>query len=243
MEIFNSIFFQLTKYQQELNSIISNNIRNIDDDKSLFFTIIVLGLTFFYGAVHAIGPGHGKSIVSSYLLLGKHNYKKSLKLGFLISFFHTLSAILVTVIMYFILEMIVSRSFQEPYNVMVKVSGFFILVSGFYLIYEFFIKKEDSCEGLNLNRKDFAIAFSGGIVPCPGVMSVLFFSIILKKMYIGILATIFMGLGMGITISIFGLLAIYLKGRSIFLNSRIYLVINILSITFIFFIGMFLITS
>lgn len=241
MEWFQKLFFSLTKYQQELNRTITGSLRELSQNFEATDLMILMGITFLYGVVHAVGPGHGKSIVSSYLLLGKPSYKKGLKLGLMISLFHTISASLITFVMYYLLEMVVSRNFQDPYNVMVQVSGGFIILSAFYLIYEHFIKKENHDEDIDFSKKDISIAFSAGVVPCPGVMGILFFSIILKQLYIGVAAAISMSLGMGLTISTIGFVAIYLKNRSMFENGVITKVVNITSITILFILGALLV--
>lgn len=50
-----------------------------------------------------------------------------------------------------------------------------------------------------------------GIVPCPGVMSIVLFSIILGYINLGILSAITMSIGMGITISLAAILSTQIK--------------------------------
>ena len=76
-----------------------------------------------------------------------------------------------------------------------------------------FLEKKKE-EKLNKNRSKFALAFSAAIVPCPGVMTIVLFCIILKNYFLGVLAAVTMSLGMGLTISIVGILSIVLNKRA-----------------------------
>ncbi|MCK5760901.1 MAG: hypothetical protein KAH33_06375 [Candidatus Delongbacteria bacterium] len=240
------IFHELTIYQSELKNFISSNMREIGENFDIGTFFLIFFIAFAYGILHAIGPGHGKVLISSYLLQGKeHKYGKAIKIGYFISLIHTLSAVIITIPMYYFFDMVVSRNFEKPYEVMLKVSGSLIIISGLYLIYEiYFSKKEDSERKLfKFKNKDLMFAFIIGIIPCPGVMSVLFFSILLKKVYIGIIAAIGISLGMGTTIASVGILTLYFRNRKFMNKSIVPKILNIVSIFFILTFGLILVLS
>lgn len=242
MSIFNKLFNQLIMYQAEFKNTIAGSLRELNQNFSLEIVFIILGVSFLYGVIHSLGPGHGKSIISSYLLYNKSKYQRALKLGFMISAIHALSGLLVTAIMYYALNMVVTRNFQKPYDIMLKISGIFIILSGFYLLYETLKKRKvKEEENIDFKKKDWILAFSAGFVPCPGVMSLLFFSILLNKIWIGILAAVLMSLGMGLTISAIGYLTIYARNRSLLQKNKTGLILNYFSIVLIMILGLFLI--
>ncbi len=94
---------------------------------------------------------------------------------------------------------------------MTKASGILIIAIGIYLFFEH--HKEHNEEQPN-NRSDLAIAFGAGIVPCPGVMTVVLFSIMMGKIIVGVAAAILMSIGMGLTISIGAILATAARKKS-----------------------------
>ena len=207
MEFLNSIFIDLNHFLSQFNREISSVFREIKNSEDFTLILYLWGVSFFYGVIHALGPGHGKLIVSSYLLTKKNSYKKAFKIGYLISLVHTFSALLISLSIYYIIQGVVSKQFHETSEITMKISGILIILFGLYLIYENFIKKEKFEEPNLDNKKDFFIALSVGLVPCPGVMTLVIFSIIISQIYIGIISAIFMSIGMGLTISIAGILA------------------------------------
>jgi len=56
-----------------------------------FFAILFAG--FLYGVIHAVGPGHGKGVVSSYVLANRQTARRGILLAFLSAAIQALSAI------------------------------------------------------------------------------------------------------------------------------------------------------
>src|ERR671926_1415459 len=55
--------------------------------------LMLLGLAaaFVFGAVHALSPGHGKTLVAAYLVGSRGTPKHALLLGLMVTFTHTIS--------------------------------------------------------------------------------------------------------------------------------------------------------
>jgi ABC-type nickel/cobalt efflux system permease component RcnA len=58
-------------------------------------TWILVGLSFAYGVFHAAGPGHGKAVISSYMLANEVALRRGIMLSFLAAVFQALTAIVV----------------------------------------------------------------------------------------------------------------------------------------------------
>lgn len=206
MELINSILMDLNHILAQFNRELSSTFREIKSSGDITPILYLWGISFLYGVIHALGPGHGKLIVSSYLLTNKENYKKAFKIGYLISIIHTISALLISLTIYYIIDGVVSREFREVSDITMKISGALIILFGLYLIYENFFQKEHHHKVDIKEKKDIYIALSVGVVPCPGVMTLVIFSIVISQVYIGVISAIFMSIGMGLTISIAGIL-------------------------------------
>ena len=56
---------------------------------------LLVGLSFAYGIFHAAGPGHGKAVISSYMLANEVALRRGILLSFVSAFLQALTAILV----------------------------------------------------------------------------------------------------------------------------------------------------
>ncbi|WP_417687153.1 DUF1007 family protein [Roseibium sp.] len=56
---------------------------------------LLVGLSFAYGIFHAAGPGHGKAIISSYVVANNETLKKGISLSFLSAFAQAVTAVLI----------------------------------------------------------------------------------------------------------------------------------------------------
>jgi nickel/cobalt transporter (NicO) family protein len=59
---------------------------------------LFFGLSFAYGVFHAVGPGHGKAVISSYLMSSGDSARRGVALSFLSALVQAASAILVVAI-------------------------------------------------------------------------------------------------------------------------------------------------
>ncbi|RXK13130.1 nickel transporter [Halarcobacter mediterraneus] len=197
--------------QQKINLIITDSFDKLDSGDSSMFLYILL-VSFLYGLIHALGPGHGKMVIASYFLVKGAKSKEAFKAGFLTSVIHTISALVITAILYLFFESTITSYFEQINMNMYKVSAIFIISIALYLLYDTFkdrnVKEKEERVG---NKSLLAVSMSIGIVPCPGVMSIVLFSIILGYINLGVLSAIAMSIGMGITISLAAILSTQVK--------------------------------
>ena len=65
---------------------------------------VLVGLSFAYGIFHAAGPGHGKAVISSYMLANEVALRRGIALSFLSAFLQAATAITVMTLIYFVLR-------------------------------------------------------------------------------------------------------------------------------------------
>jgi ABC-type nickel/cobalt efflux system permease component RcnA len=204
----------------------------------------ILAIAFLYGLIHAAGPGHGKALVAFYFTSNKGDYKKAFKMGYMISVIHAISALVFTFGIFFILKTMFRKNFNDFSHIAMQISAIMIITVGLYLIYEAFKNKYQKEKKIKtIPKSQFAVAFSAGIVPCPGVMTIVLFCIILKHFILGIIAAIFMSIGMGLTISLAGIFSIALRKKTGNLLEKKSYILEIIGAFLILTLGIFLLLS
>jgi nickel/cobalt transporter (NicO) family protein len=82
----------LTK-QSEFYREMSSTIRAAKADGSAVWTL--LAISFAYGIFHAAGPGHGKTVISSYLVANEETARRGIVLSFVSALMQSLVAVLI----------------------------------------------------------------------------------------------------------------------------------------------------
>jgi nickel/cobalt exporter len=82
----------LTK-QSEFYREMSSTIRAAKADGSAVWTL--LAISFAYGIFHAAGPGHGKTVISSYLVANEETARRGIVLSFVSALMQSLIAVLI----------------------------------------------------------------------------------------------------------------------------------------------------
>lgn len=183
-------------------------------------------ICFMYGMLHALGPGHGKSIVVGYFLARKGEWKHGIALGAGITFTHTLSAVILLFVLYGILKAAVFPSFELGRQGIEKVSYGLVCFTGLLLIGiavhdlvkllrnrrigenetgEVAVSKNTSWKEL------IGVAAVTGIVPCPAVALIVLFCLLNSMVALALASAGAVCVGMTVTNMLFGIAAIALK--------------------------------
>lgn len=96
------ILAQINQYQQEFYRSLTGALKNMREDPSKLW--ILIGLSFAYGIFHAAGPGHGKAIISSYMIANEVELRRGVILSFLAAFMQGFMALIVVGGVYFALR-------------------------------------------------------------------------------------------------------------------------------------------
>jgi nickel/cobalt exporter len=77
--------------QAEFYRMMSGTIRAAKADGSAAWTL--MGISFAYGIFHAAGPGHGKAVISSYLVANDETWRRGIMLSFASAILQAFTAI------------------------------------------------------------------------------------------------------------------------------------------------------
>lgn len=99
---FSGVWSWVLAQQQKANRQIVGAVKDLKAQGSLAAALTLIVLSFIYGVLHAAGPGHGKAVISSYVLANERTVRRGIMLSFLAAFFQALSAItIITVLVIF----------------------------------------------------------------------------------------------------------------------------------------------
>lgn len=88
--------------QQQFYRALTGALKGMREDGSRLWLLI--GLSFAYGVFHAAGPGHGKAVISSYMLANEVALRRGIMLSFVSAFLQALTAILVMALVFLVLR-------------------------------------------------------------------------------------------------------------------------------------------
>lgn len=97
-QLYPILLFKVMEWQKVFNSELSGSLNALNNNQTKAGLTLVF-ISFLYGVFHAVGPGHGKFILTSYLSLEKTKLNQAMKITFASALVQGLVAVsLVTVI-------------------------------------------------------------------------------------------------------------------------------------------------
>ncbi|MFN4168196.1 MAG: DUF1007 family protein [Pannonibacter phragmitetus] len=235
-----SFFAEIARYQTEFYQKLISALRSFRNSPDAGWLLAFL--SFAYGVFHAAGPGHGKAVISSYVLASEDTLKKGILLSFASAFAQALTAILIVcgVAVVFNLTSIAmqqtARWLEIASYVMVTAMGAWLLwVKAFHPLLTGAAAGHDhvhlpgddgactTCGHVHAPTADMvagrltpgralSIILAIGLRPCSGALIVLVFALSQGMILAGIASTLTMAVGTGITVSVLATLAVGAKG-------------------------------
>lgn len=225
------LFLELQTWQRDLTRSISQML-SLAHEQPLNALLSVSAASMSYGFLHAIGPGHGKVIMVSYLSTHPTKMKTSLLLSISAALLQALVAIVLVTTLLFVLETSM-REINAKASYLIDASFVAMILLGLHLAWKSirnFIKQKSEVKMHHhacgcghkhhaspadidqaKNLKDYiGIVFSIGIRPCSGALLVLIFAKSLGFYWLGMIGAIAMGMGTGAAISLLAFVS--LKG-------------------------------
>jgi len=86
------LFLQIAAYQSQFYQGLTHALTDIKENGWAVW--LLLGLSFAYGVFHAAGPGHGKAVISAYLISSGETVRRGIALSFMAAFVQAVSAVL-----------------------------------------------------------------------------------------------------------------------------------------------------
>jgi ABC-type nickel/cobalt efflux system permease component RcnA len=180
-----------------------------------------LAAALFWGAAHALSPGHGKSIVTAYLVGRRGTPWHAALLGLIVTATHTVGVFTLGLVTLALSQFIVPDQLYPWLNL---ASGLLVVSIGVSVFgsrwrharahehghhhHHHQHHAEDDSPSF---RSLFAVGVSGGLLPCPSALVVLLAAISLHRVAFGLLLIVAFSLGLALSITGVGLVAVLAK--------------------------------
>ena len=185
-----------------------------------------LAAALFWGMAHALSPGHGKTIVTAYLVGGRGTPWHAALLGLIVTATHTAGVFALGFVTLGLSQFIVPDRLYPWLNL---VSGLLVVLIGASVFSSRFRHRGASAhahahhhghahhhqgpehEQGPSRRSLLAVGVSGGLLPCPSALVVLLAAISLHRVAYGLLLIVAFSLGLALSITGIGLVAVLAK--------------------------------
>lgn len=91
---FGALLSWVADTQQSMQRELAMSVKRLKSGNAVAATLALAGLSFLYGVVHAVGPGHGKAIISSYVIANEETVRRGVIISFIAAALQALTAII-----------------------------------------------------------------------------------------------------------------------------------------------------
>lgn len=213
----------------------ASRLTDLLESQPTFGTISAgIAIAFGTGAVHALAPGHGKTMISAYLVGARGTPHHAILLGLVTTLSHTLTIFLLGLGVLFASQYVIP---EQLYPVLSMFSGLTICGVGVWLLQRRLRSAANHCAHHHPHESgsgshhheplsaasdtsaasDISVAslvslgIAGGIVPCPSALVLLLSAIALHQTAYGLFLVSGFSAGMASVLVAVGLLVLYAK--------------------------------
>lgn len=123
--------------QRSFYGAMSQSIRQMKAQSSLLPAVTLMLLSFGYGVFHAAGPGHGKAVISAWLLATENELRRGILIAFMSALIQALTAIAVISALLLLVSAVGSTA-RDVAGILESASYALIALMGAYLIWSAF---------------------------------------------------------------------------------------------------------
>jgi nickel/cobalt transporter (NicO) family protein len=185
------------------------------DRLGLWVILASLAAALFWGAAHALSPGHGKTIITAYLVGQRGTPRHAALLGVIVTVTHTIGVFALGAVTLLLSRFIVPEQLYPWLNL---ASGLLVVAIGASVLRARWRRRRAQRHHHHHHEHDLslrsllAVGVSGGLLPCPSALVVLLAAISLHRIGFGLLLIVAFSAGLALTITGIGLVAVLARG-------------------------------
>jgi nickel/cobalt transporter (NicO) family protein len=178
---------------------------------SLGVVLLSLLIASFWGAAHALTPGHGKAIVAGYLVGSRGKPRHAFLLGGIVTVTHTAGVFGLGLVTLVLSRFVVP---ERLYPWLTVLSGLLVVAVGASVFWRRWRHRHAHVHGhahdhgVHDTRGLLGIGVAAGLLPCPSALVVLLSAIALHRIGFGLALILAFSLGLAATITGIGLVAV-----------------------------------
>jgi ABC-type nickel/cobalt efflux system permease component RcnA len=223
----------IIKTQRDVNREINRRLVAVRDGHGVGVVWAGLSIAFLYGVFHALGPGHGKTVIVGYFLGRGGSIGRGMAMAGWIAVSHVIGAIVIVLVAHIIL----SRSYVTPVEEVTWlrfVSYAAILAIGLVMLVSAIrgrgahahchhhgdddgqahhhehgaTAKAAARTGAIRRAEQRLLAVAAGFIPCSGAILILVFAFTNGIVLMGVLMALAIAVGMGLTLAALGIASV-----------------------------------
>jgi nickel/cobalt transporter (NicO) family protein len=177
--------------------------------------LVALLLAAFWGAAHALTPGHGKAIVAGYLVGTRGRPRDAVALGLIVTATHTIGVFALGIVTLALSAFIVP---EQLYPWLTLVSGLLVVGVGASVLWRRLRHRRQHAHGHHHHHHHhehgygrgglLGVGIAAGLLPCPSALVVLLSAIALHRVALGLALIVAFSVGLAATITTIGLVAV-----------------------------------
>nr|WP_301289546.1 membrane dipeptidase [Natronocella acetinitrilica] len=210
---------RVARAQSELNHWLRAHLNAVQGE-GLVGTLLVVLIGFVYGLLHSAGPGHGKIVVASYFMANPTRPGRAIALSALMAMMQATTAILVVGGLFLLANQAMVRVLDQA--AAIEAIAYMLVIGLGAMMLLRGMRGAPACGQCaaghhHHHAKDdaahrFTMIMAIGLRPCSGALALLLFTVALGLFPTGVLATLAMGVGTAITVSVSAVAAISIRG-------------------------------
>jgi nickel/cobalt transporter (NicO) family protein len=174
-------------------------------------------LAAFWGAAHALTPGHGKAIVAGYLVGTRGRPRDAVALGLIVTATHTIGVFALGIVTLVLSAFVVP---EQLYPWLTLSSGLLVVGVGASVLWRRLRHRRQHAHGHNHHHHDhhhehgygrgglLGVGIAAGLLPCPSALVALLSAIALHRVGLGLVLILAFSAGLAATITAIGLVAV-----------------------------------
>ncbi|MEH6405495.1 MAG: nickel/cobalt transporter [Sneathiella sp.] len=241
MELVSWISIQQRSLHQELVAA----LKMLKSEGSIVAAGSLIGGSFLYGLFHAAGPGHGKAVLTTYLLTHPHRVGRGVGIAVMGALCQGIVAVILVYGLIYLAGWL-PRDTSAAISWSERLSYIFVAAIGIMLVLRIMRKTirqfspggqgrashnhhDDACDGCGhthvpdekqLDRavgffSSFGVVLAIGLRPCTGAVLVLVFAKAIGIPYAGVCAVLAMSAGTSIAVAVLAFLAVKFRNKAV----------------------------